>query len=53
MYRFLKTLHLLGLTLFLGSVLGHIVASRVTLQTNLKTSGLTADSARPGRKARR
>ncbi|MBN8873867.1 MAG: DUF2269 family protein [Rhodospirillales bacterium] len=29
MYRFLKTLHLLGLTLFLGSVFGHIVASRV------------------------
>lgn len=27
MVRFLKTCHLLGLTLFLGSILGHIVAS--------------------------
>lgn len=26
MYRFLKTAHLLGLAMFLGSVLGHIVA---------------------------
>lgn len=27
MYRILKVLHLIGLTLFLGSVLGHVVAS--------------------------
>jgi hypothetical protein len=26
MYRIFKTIHLLGLTLFLGSVFGHIVA---------------------------
>ena len=29
MYRFLKSLHLLGLTLFLGSIFGHIVAGTV------------------------
>jgi hypothetical protein len=28
MYRIFKTIHLLGLTLFLGSVFGHIVAGQ-------------------------